>query len=83
MSSICTHCGHAGKPKTHTKGSLLIEIVLWLSFLVPGLIYSLWRLTTRQKVCRKCGTPNLVPTDTPRGRKLLEEFRTSDQAIHS
>jgi len=82
MSTICTHCGHAGTPKTRSRSSILIELVLWLCFIVPGLIYSLWRPTTREKVCRKCGTPNLVPIDTPRGRKLLDEFGTGTQAIH-
>lgn len=71
---ICPNCGHVGAPKTHTQGSTFIELILWLCFLIPGLIYSAWRLTSRQKVCRKCGASNLVPTDTPRGGKLLREF---------
>jgi hypothetical protein len=79
MSSIiCTNCGHTGNPTKHTRGSFLIELVLWLTFIVPGLIYSLWRLTTKERVCRKCGSSNLVPADTPRGRKLMEEFSTTE-----
>ena len=63
---FCTRCYRVDTPKTETKGWFLIELVLWLVFLVPGLCYSIWRLTSRQKVCRACGSPELVPTDSQR-----------------
>lgn len=66
---ICTTCGAQGIPKTRVKGSIGIEIVLWLCFLVPGLIYSIWRLTTKEKVCSTCGANTLVPIDSPVGRR--------------
>jgi hypothetical protein len=65
----CTTCGAVGAPKSHTRGSIWVEIVLWLCFLLPGLVYSLWRLSTRQKVCRTCGAATLVPLDSPVARK--------------
>jgi len=68
---VCTNCGYVGKPKSRTKGSLAIELILWLMFLVPGLIYSVWRLTTRQKVCPKCKNPLMIPTDSPKGQALV------------
>ncbi len=71
---ICPNCGNVGTPKTITKGSILIELVLWITFIVPGFIYSIWRLTTRGKACRYCGAGNMVPLDSPRGRKLQSEF---------
>lgn len=70
---ICHVCGYVGRPKSHTRGSLLLEILLWLIFLIPGIIYSLWRLSTRQKVCPKCLTPNMIPEDTPKGQELLKK----------
>jgi hypothetical protein len=69
---VCTTCGHHGPTKNHTRGSVLIEIVLWLLFIVPGLIYSLWRLSTRRKVCSACEATTLVPADTPAGRRMLQ-----------
>jgi len=36
---------------TVTKGHFALEFVLWLCFLVPGIIYSIWRLTTRRETC--------------------------------
>lgn len=68
---ICVNCGTQGKPKVKTRGSILIEIVLWLLFIVPGVIYSFWRLTTRQKVCPSCGAPNMIPIDSPVAQKML------------
>ena len=50
-----------------TQDSILIEIILWLFLIVPGVIYSLWRLTTRAKACPACGTPSLVPLNSPMG----------------
>jgi hypothetical protein len=62
---FCKSCEHQGHTQLKTRGSLLIEIVLWLMLIVPGLIYSLWRLSTRAPVCSKCGSSELVPIDSP------------------
>ena len=74
---ICTKCGTAGPPQKTTKGSFLIEVLLWLCFLLPGLLYSLWRLNTRKATCSGCGSGNLVPVDSPVGKKLVREFTTA------
>lgn len=73
METICKSCGTAGEPKTVTPGSILIEIFLWLMFLLPGVVYSVWRLTARHRACRSCGGAELVPLDSPIGRRLLSE----------
>lgn len=70
---ICTTCGWIGYPKTRTKGSFGIEVILWLFFLLPGLIYSLWRITSREDVCPGCANPTMIPTTTPRGKELLQK----------
>jgi len=67
---VCTQCGCTGT-ESQTKGSFLIELVLWLFFCVPGLIYSIWRLTTRGKVCSACKSDRLVPASSPTGQNLL------------
>lgn len=72
---ICTTCGYVGKVKKLTKGSIWIEIVLWLCFLLPGVIYSLWRLMSKQNVCAKCNSPTIIPIDTPKGKELLSKAK--------
>lgn len=62
----CDRCGAVGAPKTDTPGSIWIEVVLWLCFVVPGLIYSIWRLNKRHRVCATCGSPELIPADSPK-----------------
>ncbi len=71
---ICSNCGTIGRPKSKTRGNIIIEIILWLMMIIPGLIYSLWRCGTTEKVCRSCGSPNMVPLKSPRGKKLHLEF---------
>ncbi len=70
---VCTTCGFIGSPKKIVKGSILIELVLWLAFLVPGLIYSIWRLTTKYDACPKCKNASMIPADSPTGQKLIGE----------
>jgi hypothetical protein len=53
---FCPNCGTIGKPKKKTKGSFAIEVLLWLCFLIPGLIYSLWRMTSKVPVCLPVAT---------------------------
>jgi len=72
MAWICTQCGEVGRRKYVVSGSILIEAVLWLLFIIPGLIYTLWRSTSGRYVCPKCRGP-MVRTSSRRGRKLVEE----------
>jgi len=51
---LCMTCGTVGKPKVMTKGSFGFEVALWLCFLIPGILYSAWRLTSKYKACKKC-----------------------------
>jgi hypothetical protein len=71
---ICADCGSRNSVSTETRGSFLIEIVLWLCVLLPGLIYSLWRFSSRHPVCSKCGSVRLIPLDTPAGRELATRY---------
>lgn len=71
---ICTQCGNTGKPQRKVKGNLLIEIILWLFFILPGLIYSIWRTSSYYKACKVCGSTTLIPLDSPLGKKTLKEL---------
>ena len=71
---VCPHCGQSGKPATETPGSFVMEVVLWLLLLVPGIIYSFWRTTSKRRVCPACRQPGMIPSDSPRGRQILDSF---------
>lgn len=70
---VCTACGHVGPSKTITKGHFALEVVLWLCFLVPGFIYSVWRHTSRYEACPVCDNPKLLPKTAPMAQKFLKE----------
>jgi ribosomal protein S27AE len=70
---ICSNCGTIGKLKKITKGSFFIEVILWLCLIIPGVIYSIWRLTTKHKVCSVCGSGNLIPLNSPAGLRLQKK----------
>lgn len=72
---VCPACGTTGQPKLITRGNLLIEIILWLFLLIPGLIYSIWRLSTRYSACPTCGAAGMIPVDSPNGRRLVAQAK--------
>jgi len=59
------------------RGSLLLEVVLWgltiPIYCIPGLIYSLWRWTTKTKACAKC-SGKMLDVQSPRGEQLARQF---------
>lgn len=61
----CIACGTEAEPKDVTKGSMGVELLLWLCFIVPGLIYSVWRLTSKHRACPACGSAQLIPLNSP------------------
>lgn len=71
---ICSQCG-GQKTKIKTPGTLLLEIFLWLLLLLPGFIYSIWRISGRKKVCADCESENIIPIQSPKGKQLFAEFK--------
>lgn len=69
---FCRTCGTVAPPKKHTPGSFLIEVILWLCFFIPGLIYSIWRISARRKVCAACGSSEVIPKTSPLARAAID-----------
>jgi hypothetical protein len=66
---VCTKCGSSNM-KSGLRGSGAIELILWLFFIVPGLIYSAWRGQKKVHTCLSCGSNEVIPLNSPFGRKL-------------
>jgi len=75
MQTVCQRCGAVGEPISETPGSIWIEVVLYLFFIVPGLIYSIWRINKRHPVCPACGNRDLIPADSHMGRTFIAAHR--------
>ena len=71
---FCKSCGHEGEPVAHTPGSFFIELVLWICFIIPGLVYSFWRLSRRRKVCAGCRSSDIIPSNSPLARSLRKQL---------
>jgi hypothetical protein len=71
---VCTACGYVGEAERITKGSFIIEVFLWLMLLVPGVIYTLWRHTSKYEACPECQSPGMIPEDSPVAQKFLADL---------
>jgi hypothetical protein len=78
---ICVTCGYLGNVKKIPKGSLGAEIVLWLFFIFPGIIYSLWRQSTYAEACPQCKSQNVVPPTSPIGRQMIIKHHGGQQTL--
>ena len=82
-SRICKQCGSITKTADSLPGNGWIEVVLWLCYLVPGLIYSIWRRTKKNLACSSCGSREIVGVTTPVGRQLLSEHHNHTKVVAS
>jgi hypothetical protein len=69
----CPHCGTVGQAEFCVSGSVIVETLLWVFLLLPGIIYSIWRRSTKSWVCPKCGMTGMIPLDSPIAQKALGE----------
>lgn len=61
----CLTCGTEDTVALVKRGNVAIEIILWIFFIIPGLIYSLWRMDSRHNACRTCASTVLAPVKSP------------------
>ena len=56
MDIICPNpnCGYKGQPAKKSRGSVLVGLILCLFFLLPGIIYFMFKSGYRYS-CPKCG----------------------------
>lgn len=71
--AICEKCGHTGKGVKQAPGSFAVELVLWVFFCLPGLVYSVWRMASVKRVCAAC-KGDLVAIESPRGQLLWRTY---------
>jgi len=69
----CVSCGHIGKPLKKKKGSSWIELLLWICVLLPGLCYSIWRLSSKYIACEICKSATLQPIEAAKVEKLFHK----------
>ena len=72
---VCANCSTTGAARRRRKGSDGVEVLMWLFFLLPGIVYSTWRRSgkTQWFECHACGSTDLIPLDSQRAHALLGE----------
>jgi hypothetical protein len=75
LLDYCPHCGTVAIPHFRKDGSAAIEVLLWLFFLVPGIIYTIWRNSTKRVVCPKCDRTGTIPLDSPVAQAALAALK--------
>lgn len=71
---VCLDCGTHAKPKEAYKGNVALELILWCFFLLPGLIYTIYRSTSGYPVCKHCKSSRVVPEDSIMAKQLMQKF---------
>jgi hypothetical protein len=73
---VCASCySRVPRAQRQMRGSLALEIILWLCGILPGLIYSIARAWSSKRVCPVCGHADLLPEKSPRAKQLLAAQR--------
>ena len=80
---VSTTCGVVGKPRVRNRGSSAIEIILYLFLIVPGLLYSFWRMGRKDRHCRSCGAATVIPADSPMAQRYLTPAAGTRPVPHS
>ncbi len=76
---VCPNCGYIGKGQV--RGHILIELMLWLVYIIPGLIYSIWRLSAKRTVCPECGYHAMLSVHTRKGRIMVNDFLEKEKKV--
>lgn len=79
MAKLCKICGSVGAPKMHKQGTASLELLLWLCFLVPGFIYSMWRLMTKYQTCSHCGSTKVTGFEPSRSLDAQHRSRNVEK----
>lgn len=66
---VCVHCKYAGRPGKRKRGSTWLEALGWMVFPL-GLPYTIWRMFSKQPVCKQCGSDVTVRADSIMGLRL-------------
>ena len=83
MEYICSVCGYEGQGRKTKRGSGTVEVMIWLTLLVPGPFYSAWRRIGLKRQCTNCDNPEMVRVDKPEGQIARKKFDNEFMEVKS
>lgn len=76
---ICANCGAIDEIRKEKRGSGIMEITLWITLFIPGILYTIWRVVDKRKFCAQCNCKKLVPLDSQEGLEVWEKSKSSNE----
>lgn len=73
---FCQDCELAGVGESSQQGSVIITILLLLFFIIPGVLYMIYRSHTKGTQCEHCHSKNVIPITSAKVKKSLGEGYT-------
>lgn len=70
---FCKECYEVAVPKTVTPGYFIIELVAWCFMVLPGLLYTMYRISNKKKVCAHCGSESVIKADSFLAKKMMTD----------
>ena len=67
---VCKNCGTVGTPKGDGMPFLLFILIGW----IPALLWGGWSRSATAR-CGTCKQRSMIPTTSPAGRKVLDDYR--------
>jgi len=67
---VCRKCAIVTRSRLLVKGSDVLEVILWLCLIVPGLAYHIWRRVTSTRICSRCGGVDLIGANTAEADRI-------------
>lgn len=72
-SLVCTSCGQETvRPDRVKPGTGWLTATLLCLFVVPGVVYWVWRTAMKEDRCPMCRRATLIPSASPIGRAILQ-----------
>lgn len=71
----CSNCKSVTTPKP--SGSVIITLILILFYIIPGIIYEIWR--GKNKRCGRCGSPSIMPLHSPAAQQAIQRQKAPVQ----
>jgi hypothetical protein len=59
---VCQDCNFHGPVRKNRRGSWGLELGLWFTLILPGLLYSIWRSAKHKFQCADCEGDNVIPS---------------------
>lgn len=84
MTHVCKACGHEDTPVKRSPSNFAVEVLVWIAALIlaasvhwvvllGAFAFSLWRFASARRVCRKCGSAEVIPSNSPIGQQLTRK----------